>query len=71
MRLTPTLLLLLRGLAACGTSPPPAASHQHRVTTTVTVTANELPLLCTIQRGMARGMVVVRYRWDGTVTLGG
>ena len=31
--------------------------------------AEELPLLCTIQRGAARRTVAVRYRWEGTVAL--
>jgi hypothetical protein len=33
--------------------------------------ADELPVACTIQRGMARRTVAVRYRWDGTVSLAG
>ncbi|MEZ6038400.1 MAG: DUF799 family lipoprotein [Planctomycetota bacterium] len=33
--------------------------------------ARGLPLVCTIQRGGARRKVAVRYRWDGTLTLGG
>lgn len=34
-------------------------------------TADELPLFCTIQRGMARRTVATRYRWNGTVSLAG
>lgn len=33
--------------------------------------AEELPLLCTIQRGAARRTVAVRYRWAGTLSLAG
>ena len=33
--------------------------------------AQELPLLCTIQRGGARRTVSVRYRWEGSVSLTG
>lgn len=33
--------------------------------------AQELPLLCTIQRGSARRVVAVRYRWEGSVSLSG
>lgn len=33
--------------------------------------ADELPVLCTIQRGAARRAVAVRYRWDGVVSLAG
>lgn len=32
--------------------------------------AEDLPLLCTIQRGAARRSVAVRYRWEGAVSLG-
>mgnify|MGYP006990009019 CR=1 FL=1 len=34
-------------------------------------TADELPLSCTIQRGMARRTVATRYLWNGTVSLDG
>jgi hypothetical protein len=33
--------------------------------------ADDLPVGCTIQRGMARRSVAIRYRWDGTIALDG